>query len=45
MKESKEKQQLQKALRQTWTLKPVTRVKESAKAYSRKIKHPKKDDI
>jgi hypothetical protein len=43
MKESNEKKLLQKALRQTWTLKPATKVKESAKVYSRKIKHPKKE--
>jgi hypothetical protein len=43
MKESREKKQLQKALRQTWTLRPATKVKESAKVYSRKVKHPKKD--
>jgi|GEM_PF-6746918 len=40
MKETREKQRLRKALRQTWTLKPVTRIKESAKIYSRKTKHP-----
>ena len=45
MKKPKTKKQLYKSLRQTWTLRPVTKVKESAKAYSRKSKHVNKEEI
>ncbi len=41
IKQPRTKKELHKALRNTWTLKPVTKVKESGKLYSRKAKHPK----
>jgi hypothetical protein len=43
MKKPRTKMQLYRTLRKTWTLKPVTKVKKSAKAYTRKKKHPKKE--
>jgi hypothetical protein len=44
MKRPKTKMQLYRTLRKTWTLKPVTKVKQSARVYSRKKKHPKKEE-
>jgi hypothetical protein len=38
MKKPKSKTELYKTLRKEWTRKPVTRVKQSAKLYSRKWK-------
>lgn len=41
IKTPRTKKELHKELRNTWTLKPITKVKESAKLYTRKPKHPK----
>ncbi len=43
MRHIKTNKELYRSLRQTWTLKPVTKVKQSGKIYTRKIKHAGRD--